>query len=152
MTITKNHFSLYLLQLKGLLFMKSQKTYQVSTDSVTSVNISANPKDKNCDERNLSEDVDSDIVSNFTGHFGLWQFCWTFILSLFQIPAMFHIFSFTFQVKVFLFYTYKTYKTLTMTFGSTTAASIHPIRLEAQSIRDSISENAILISRPTSIK
>lgn len=110
MTITKNHFSVHYLNLKRLLFIKSHKSYQVSSDpplhSVLSVNGNENPKDsqKKSDasdesERNLSEDVDSDIVSNFTGHFGLWQFCWTFILSLFQIPAMFHIFSFTFQVS-----------------------------------------------------
>ncbi|XP_053967589.1 organic cation/carnitine transporter 2 isoform X1 [Anastrepha ludens] len=45
----------------------------------------------------LSQDVDSDVISNFVGHHGRWQFIWTFLLTLFQIPPTFHLFVYTFQ-------------------------------------------------------
>ncbi|XP_061399579.1 organic cation transporter protein [Musca vetustissima] len=47
--------------------------------------------------RNPSEDTDSDIISNFIGHYGKWNFIWTFILSLFQITPTFQMFAFVFQ-------------------------------------------------------
>lgn len=53
----------------------------------------------NDEQEDLSKDVDSDIISNNIGHFGLWQFIWTFLLSLFQVPTTFHIFAFVFQVS-----------------------------------------------------
>ncbi|XP_055609045.1 organic cation transporter protein [Uranotaenia lowii] len=42
-------------------------------------------------------DEDSDIISEYIGHYGLWQFFWTFLLCLFQIPSTFHIFALVFQ-------------------------------------------------------
>lgn len=42
-------------------------------------------------------DGDSDIISEYIGHYGLWQFFWTFLLCLFQIPTTFHIFCLVFQ-------------------------------------------------------
>lgn len=48
---------------------------------------------------NDEEDCDSDIISNYIGHYGRWQFFWTFLLCLFQLPTTFHIFSFVFQVS-----------------------------------------------------
>lgn len=50
-------------------------------------------------ERNLSDDADSDIISNYIGHYGKWNFIWTFILSLFQITPTFQMFAFVFQVS-----------------------------------------------------
>lgn len=44
------------------------------------------------------EDSDSDIISDYIGHYGWWQFFWTFLLGLFQCPSTFHIFAFVFQV------------------------------------------------------
>ncbi|XP_055542451.1 organic cation transporter protein-like [Wyeomyia smithii] len=43
-----------------------------------------------------SED-DSDIISEYIGHYGRWQFLWTFLLCLFQIPTTFHFFCLVFQ-------------------------------------------------------
>ncbi|KNC21760.1 Organic cation transporter protein [Lucilia cuprina] len=45
----------------------------------------------------LSDDVDSDIISNYIGHYGKWNFIWTLILSLFQIPPTLQMFAFVFQ-------------------------------------------------------
>lgn len=46
-------------------------------------------------------DCDSDILSNYIGHYGKWQFYWTFVLCLFQLPSTFQIFAFVFQVFIF---------------------------------------------------
>ncbi|XP_036325496.1 organic cation transporter protein [Rhagoletis pomonella] len=45
----------------------------------------------------LSQDVDSDVISNFIGHHGRWQFVWTALLTFFQIPPTVHLFVYTFQ-------------------------------------------------------
>lgn len=45
------------------------------------------------------EDCDSDVISAYIGHYGWWQFYWTFLLGLFQCPSTFHIFVFVFQVS-----------------------------------------------------
>lgn len=50
-------------------------------------------------EGDLSQDEDSDVISNFIGHHGKWQLIWTFLLTLFQIPPTFHLFVYTFQVS-----------------------------------------------------
>ena len=47
----------------------------------------------------LSDDPDSDIISNYLGHYGKWNFVWTFLLSLFQITPTFQMFAFVFQVS-----------------------------------------------------
>ncbi|XP_058058793.1 organic cation transporter protein isoform X2 [Anopheles bellator] len=47
---------------------------------------------------NLADDDDNtDIISDYIGHYGRWQFGWTFVLCLFQIPTTFHIFCLVFQ-------------------------------------------------------
>ncbi|BFF89089.1 organic cation transporter protein [Drosophila madeirensis] len=46
----------------------------------------------------LSQDVDSDVISNFLGHYTRWSFLWTFLLCLFQLPTTFHLFMFVFQL------------------------------------------------------
>uniref|UniRef100_A0A182W087 Uncharacterized protein n=1 Tax=Anopheles minimus TaxID=112268 RepID=A0A182W087_9DIPT len=59
--------------------------------------------DKSDNSSNLSvsaNDEDSDIISEYIGHYGRWQFGWTFLLCLFQIPTTFHIFCLVFQVSV----------------------------------------------------
>lgn len=45
-------------------------------------------------------DSDSDVISNYIGHYGRWQFFWTFLLALFQFPTTFEIFALVFQVKI----------------------------------------------------
>ncbi|XP_030571940.1 organic cation transporter protein isoform X2 [Drosophila novamexicana] len=47
--------------------------------------------------KDLSQDVDSDVLSNFLGHYRKWSFMWTFLLCLFQIPTTFHLFMFVMQ-------------------------------------------------------
>ncbi|KAH8360253.1 hypothetical protein KR093_011476 [Drosophila rubida] len=47
--------------------------------------------------KDLSQDVDSDVISNFLGHYSKWSFWWTFLLCLFQLPTTFHLFMFVFQ-------------------------------------------------------
>ena len=51
--------------------------------------------------KDLSLDPGGDVISNFIGHYGWWQFTWTFLLSLFQMTVTFHIFAFVFQVSEF---------------------------------------------------
>ncbi|KRK03668.1 organic cation transporter protein isoform X1 [Drosophila yakuba] len=48
--------------------------------------------------RDLSQDVDSDVISNFLGHYTRWSFLWTLLLCLFQLPTTFHLFMFVFQI------------------------------------------------------
>lgn len=50
-----------------------------------------------CDNNN-ENDSDSDVISNYIGHYGRWQFFWTFLLAMFQLPTTFEIFAFVFQV------------------------------------------------------
>ncbi|XP_065082866.1 organic cation transporter protein isoform X2 [Ochlerotatus camptorhynchus] len=45
--------------------------------------------------KNSSED--SDVIGDLIGDYGKWQFVMTFLLSLFQVPNTFHIYSPTFQ-------------------------------------------------------
>ncbi|XP_034486300.1 organic cation transporter protein isoform X1 [Drosophila innubila] len=47
--------------------------------------------------KDLSQDDNSDVLSNFLGHYRKWSFLWTFLLCLFQIPTTFHLFMFVFQ-------------------------------------------------------
>ncbi|XP_055695061.1 organic cation transporter protein [Lutzomyia longipalpis] len=56
-----------------------------------------NHKIQICDEPTKEEDSNSDVISDLTGHFGKWQLMWTFLLSLFQLPSTFHLFSFVFE-------------------------------------------------------
>ncbi|KAH8361815.1 hypothetical protein KR200_001273 [Drosophila serrata] len=48
--------------------------------------------------RDLSQDADSDVISNFLGHYTRWSFLWTLLLCLFQLPTTFHLFMFVFQM------------------------------------------------------
>eukprot|EP00099_Drosophila_melanogaster_P002087 NP_001097813.1 uncharacterized protein Dmel_CG8925, isoform B [Drosophila melanogaster] len=48
--------------------------------------------------RDLSQDEDSDVISNFLGHYTRWSFLWTLLLCLFQLPTTFHLFMFVFQI------------------------------------------------------
>lgn len=43
-------------------------------------------------------DDECDAIGDLIGHYGKWQFVMTILLSLFQVPNTFHIFSPTFQV------------------------------------------------------
>lgn len=50
-------------------------------------------------ESEEEEDVDVDIISEYIGHYGIWQCFWTFLLCMFQFPTTFHIFCLVFQVS-----------------------------------------------------
>lgn len=52
--------------------------------------------DDNIDE---NADCDSDVISKYIGHYGWWQFFWTFLLGLCQCPSTFQIYAFVFQVS-----------------------------------------------------
>jgi hypothetical protein len=49
--------------------------------------------------RQASGDDECDAIGDLIGHYGKWQFMMTILLSLFQVPNTFHIFSPTFQVS-----------------------------------------------------
>lgn len=51
------------------------------------------------DKKSVHDGYDTDVISGYIGHYGRWQFFWTFLLSLFQIPSTFEIFVFVFQVS-----------------------------------------------------
>ncbi|KAH8384100.1 hypothetical protein KR009_012128 [Drosophila setifemur] len=55
---------------------------------------------KNDTVRDLSQDADSDVISNFLGHYTRWSFLWTLLLCLFQLPTTFHLFMFVFQLTM----------------------------------------------------
>lgn len=46
------------------------------------------------------EDNNSDVISDLTGHIGKWQLIWAIVLSFFQFPSTFHLFSFVFEVNI----------------------------------------------------
>jgi hypothetical protein len=48
-------------------------------------------------------DDECDAIGDLIGHYGKWQFVMTILLSLFQVPNTFHIFSPTFQVSADFF-------------------------------------------------
>jgi hypothetical protein len=50
--------------------------------------------------RQASGDEECDAIGDLIGHYGKWQFMMTILLSLFQVPNTFHIFSPTFQVSL----------------------------------------------------
>ena len=73
-----------------------------------------NDKNVNCDGNDVQvikfsrnselesvEDVsdDTDIISDYIGHYGWWQFFWTNLLGLFQCASTFQIFIYVFQVS-----------------------------------------------------
>jgi hypothetical protein len=52
--------------------------------------------------RTVQIDDECDVIGDLIGHYGKWQFVMTILLSLFQVPNTFHIFSPTFQVRIFM--------------------------------------------------
>ncbi|XP_036673558.3 organic cation transporter protein isoform X1 [Drosophila suzukii] len=56
------------------------------------------PNEEPPPNRDLSQDADSDVISNFLGHYTRWSFLWTLLLCLFQLPTTFHLFMFVFQI------------------------------------------------------
>lgn len=48
--------------------------------------------------KKVAIDDECDAIGDLIGHYGKWQFVMTILLSLFQVPNTFHIFSPTFQV------------------------------------------------------
>lgn len=58
-----------------------------------------NKQDMSKSKRKVLVDDECDAIGDLIGHYGKWQFVMTILLSLFQVPNTFHIFSPTFQVK-----------------------------------------------------
>lgn len=56
-------------------------------------------KDVQKAKKSMHVDDECDSIGDLIGHYGKWQFMMTLLLSLFQVPNTFHIFSPTFQVK-----------------------------------------------------
>ena len=49
------------------------------------------------DKKSIHIDEECDVIGELIGHYGKWQFVMTILLSLFQVPNTFHIYSPTFQ-------------------------------------------------------
>ncbi|CRK97339.1 CLUMA_CG010731, isoform A [Clunio marinus] len=68
---------------------------------VNSSNSNLNSRMIESNERNVKKKVqiddECDSIGDLIGHYGKWQFVMTILLSLFQVPNTFHIFSPTFQ-------------------------------------------------------
>lgn len=58
------------------------------------------PSGENIARKKVSVDDECDSIGDLIGHYGKWQFVMTILLSLFQVPNTFHIFSPTFQVNL----------------------------------------------------
>jgi hypothetical protein len=75
---------------QGVIFLK-KLTHQHSDKSFDS---------DNSEIFNDETDDNSDVISDLIGHYGLYQFMWTILLCLFQVPTTFHIFCTVFQVRI----------------------------------------------------
>jgi hypothetical protein len=74
------------------------------TTTTTNLNSEKEPiKKKPPVERHKDSDEEIDVIGELIGEYGKWQFMMTFLLSLFQVPNTFHIYSPTFQVRMFGF-------------------------------------------------
>jgi hypothetical protein len=62
---------------------------------------STTAKDVKKAKKSMHQDDECDSIGDLIGHYGKWQFVMTLLLSLFQVPNTFHIFSPTFQVMNF---------------------------------------------------
>lgn len=60
---------------------------------------------KSNEKKSIHTDDECDSIGDLIGHYGKWQFLMTLLLTLFQVPNTFHIYSPTFQVSV-LFLTF----------------------------------------------
>lgn len=65
--------------------------------TVTATTFIKPPVEKHKHKHNPEED--NDIIGELIGEYGKWQFVMTILLSLFQVPNTFHIYSPTFQVS-----------------------------------------------------
>lgn len=67
-----------------------------STEATTSEN---NNVTKTSKTKSSLVDDECDSIGDLIGHYGKWQCLMTILLSLFQVPNTFHIFSPVFQVS-----------------------------------------------------
>lgn len=58
------------------------------------------------DENSNDVNCDTDVISKYIGHYGWWQFFWTFLLGLCQCPSTFQIYAFVFQVSLLTHFYY----------------------------------------------
>lgn len=68
-----------------------------SSSNVTKRSADSNHKNSN---GSAAVDDDCDVIGELMGQFGKYQFCMTFLLSLFQVPNTFHIASSIYQVSL----------------------------------------------------
>lgn len=75
----------------------STTTNQPDSIKMTTNNVDAEVETKK--SKKAIVDDECDVIGDLIGHYGKWQFVMTILLSLFQVPNTFHIFSPTFQVS-----------------------------------------------------
>lgn len=101
---TENHI---LFVSSGSIMPKANSTESTTTNFqdivlVNSSNTNLNSRMGDSSENNVKKKVaiddECDAIGDLIGHYGKWQFMMTILLSLFQVPNTFHIFSPTFQV------------------------------------------------------
>ncbi|XP_055635229.1 solute carrier family 22 member 21 isoform X2 [Toxorhynchites rutilus septentrionalis] len=68
-----------------------------ATNSNSSSNNNNHSSKKSPPGKHKNSDEECDVIGNLIGDYGKWQFVMTFLLSLFQVPNTFHIYSPTFQ-------------------------------------------------------
>jgi hypothetical protein len=73
---------------------------EASTAAANDNNIRMELDNNNQVKKKAIVDDECDSIGDLIGHYGKWQFVMTILLSLFQVPNTFHIFSPTFQVSL----------------------------------------------------
>ena len=77
----------------------NQQEAMLANSSNTNLNSRVVEAQTTKSKRKLHVDDECDAIGDLIGHYGKWQFMMTILLSLFQVPNTFHIFSPTFQVS-----------------------------------------------------
>ncbi|XP_055541857.1 organic cation transporter protein isoform X2 [Wyeomyia smithii] len=75
----------------------SSKRMPNATNSSNNNNHSTSKTTPSPPKKHKNPDEECDVIGNLIGDYGKWQFVMTFLLSLFQVPNTFHIYSPTFQ-------------------------------------------------------
>ena len=84
----------------GLVINSSNLNINSKMVEMSAVTATTSNKDAHKSKRKKHLDDECDSIGDLIGHYGKWQFVMTLLLSLFQVPNTFHIFSPTFQVRL----------------------------------------------------
>lgn len=87
----------------GLVINSSNLNLNSKMVEMSAVTTTTSNKDAHKSKRKKHLDDECDSIGDLIGHYGKWQFVMTLLLSLFQVPNTFHIFSPTFQVRLSIF-------------------------------------------------